>query len=112
MMIAVAVVAVLMGIVAALERRARHFRRLSFLQSVEANRWEMLLGDEPMDESLASAILQTVSWHDDMAARYARTARTPWTFVEPARQEPPTPELPASVAARRVRGRYPWPPKP
>jgi hypothetical protein len=98
MMIAVAVTAVLLGIAAKVERRAARFRRLSFLQSVEANRWDRLLADPAMKNSAASAILEKVHWHDDMAARYARAARFPWLPIDDRPPAPHTPELDNSTA--------------
>jgi hypothetical protein len=49
---------------------------------------------------LASAILDKAHWHDAMAARYERAARSPWLTVEPALQPPPVPEVSAELFAR------------
>jgi hypothetical protein len=49
---------------------------------------------------LASAILDKVHWHDAMAARYERAARSPWLPIEAALPAPPAPEVPAELAAK------------
>jgi hypothetical protein len=112
MMMAMAVVAILMGLAVGLRRRAERFKRLSFLQSVDANRWENLLLDRSLDDALASAILEQVHWHDAMAAKYDRVAQAPWRLLEPPPPIPRTPDLPAPVAAKYTRGLYPFPPPP
>jgi hypothetical protein len=112
MMVAVAVVALLMGLAVGLRQRAERFRRLSFLQSVDANRWENLLLARSLDDALASAILDQVHWHDAAAANYDRVARAPWLLLEALPPMPRIPDLPASMAAGYKRGRHPFPPPP
>src|SRR3954463_5796760 len=98
MMMAVAGVAILLGLAVGLRRRAERFKRLSFLQSVDANRWENLLLDRSLDDALTSAILRQVHWHDLMAAEYDRVARSPWLLLELPPPEFRGPDLPATVA--------------
>jgi hypothetical protein len=100
LMIAAAVVAVLMAAEAWLQRRTAHLKRLSRMQSGEANRWELLLTESSVNGPLASAILDKVHWHDSMAARFERAARSPWLPVEAAHQAPPVPEVSAELAAK------------
>jgi hypothetical protein len=49
---------------------------------------------------LASAVLNKVHWHDAMAARYERAARSPWLPIEAVPPAPPVPEVSAELAAR------------
>ncbi len=77
LMIAAALVAVLMAVGVGLQRRTSHLKRLSSWQSGEANRWELLLTESSVNGPLASAILDKVHWHDAIAARYERAARSP-----------------------------------
>ena len=100
LMITAAMVAVLMAAGVWLQRRTAHLKRLSRLQSGEANRWELLLTESSVNGPLASAILDKVHWHDAMAARYERAARSPWLPVEAALQPPPVPEVTAERAAK------------
>jgi hypothetical protein len=105
-------VAILMSLAVGLRRRAERFRRLSFLQSVDANRWEDLLLARSLDDALATAILDQVHWHDAMAAKYDRIAQAPWLLLEAPPPIPRIPDLPAPVAAKYTRGRHPFPPPP
>jgi len=100
LVVAVAVMAVLMAIGVGLQRRAAHLKRLSRSQSGEANRWELLLTEISVNGALASAILDKVHWHDAMAAIYERAAGSPWLPIAAAPPAPPTPEVPAELAAR------------
>jgi hypothetical protein len=100
LMIAVALAACLMATVVGLHRRAAHLRRLSFLQSREADRWERPLTETSVNDQLASAILDKVHWHDAMAARYERAAQAPWLPVEGPASAPPTPELPDELSSK------------
>jgi hypothetical protein len=100
LMIAAAVVAVLMAAGVGLQRRTAHLKRLSLWQSGEANRWELLLTESSVNGPLASAILDKVHWHDAMAARFERAARSPWLPIEAAPAAPPVPEVSAELAAR------------
>jgi hypothetical protein len=100
LMTAAAVVALLMATGVGLQRRAAHLRRLSFLQSREANRWELLLTEISVNGPPASAILNKVHWHDSMAARYERAARSPWLHIEAAPPPPPMPDVPAELATK------------
>jgi len=82
------------------------------LQSVDANRWENLLLDRSLDHALASAILDQFHWHDAMAAKYERVARSPWLLLETPPPLRRTPDLPTTVAAKYTRGLHPFPPPP
>jgi hypothetical protein len=112
MMVAVATVALLLGVGIGHRRRAEHLKRVGFLHSVEANRWEMLLvgRNNGMDHALAEAILDRVHWHDARAASFERAAGSLWQLVEQAPPMPPKPVLPPKLAAGYTRGRFPWPP--
>jgi hypothetical protein len=100
LMIVAAVAALLLATGVGLQRRAAHLRRLSLLQSRQANRWELLLTESSVNGPLAAAILEKVHWHDGMAARYERAARWPWLPVEAAPPPPPAPEVPAELATK------------
>jgi hypothetical protein len=100
LMIAVAAVALLMACGVGLQRRSVHLRQLSLLQSREASRWDLLLTERSVNNPLASAILDKVHWHDDMAARYERAARSRWLPIEAGRSAPIAPELPAELATK------------
>jgi hypothetical protein len=100
LMIAAALVAVLMAVGVGLQRRTAHLKRLSRWQSGEANRWELLLTESSVNGPLASAILDKVHWHDAIAARYERAARSPWLPIEAFPPAPPIPEISAELAAR------------
>ena len=104
-----AVLAVVVGLPVGLRRRAERFKRLSFLHSVDANRWENVW-DGSLDDALAGAILRQAHWHDAMVGKYGRVARSPWRLLEPPPPKPRIPHLPTTVAARYKRGRYPFPP--
>ena len=111
LMIAAAVVAVLMAAEVWLHRRTAHLKRLSRMQSGEANRWELLLSESSVNGPLASAILDKVHWHDARAATYERAARSPWLPVETGHHAPPVPELSAELAAKyNLRGNPETPP--
>jgi hypothetical protein len=97
LMIAAAVAALVLTTWVGLQRRAAHLRRSSLCQSLQANRWELLLTESSVNGPLAAAILDKVHWHDGMAARYERAARLPWLPVETA---PPAPEVPAELATK------------
>jgi hypothetical protein len=99
LMIAAALVAVLMAVGVGLQRRTAHLKRLSLWQSGEANRWELLLTESSVNGPLASAILDKVHWHDAIAARYERAARSPWLPIEAFPPAPPMPEVSAELAA-------------
>jgi hypothetical protein len=98
LMLMVAVVALLMATGVGLQRRAAHLMRLSLSQSREANRWELLLTESSVNGPLACAILNKVHWHDAMAARYERAARSPWLHIEAVPPPPPMPAVPAELA--------------
>jgi hypothetical protein len=104
LMIATALAALLMAIAVGLQRRAAQLRRLSFSQSREANRWEVLLTESSVNGPLAVAVLARVHWHDAMAARYERAARSPWLTVETAPPAPPAPEVPTAFSISRRNG--------
>jgi hypothetical protein len=99
-MIAAALAALSMAAMVGLQRRAADLRRLSFLQSREADRWERPLAEKSLNERLASTILDKVHWHDATAARYERAAQSPWLPVEGAPPAPPAPELPAEMGTK------------
>ena len=88
LMIAAAAAALLMATGVGLRRRAAHLRRLSLTQSREANRWELLLTESSVNGPLASAILEKVHWHDAMAARFERAARSAWLPIEAVPRPP------------------------
>src|SRR5262245_39092595 len=100
LMIAAAAAALLMATGVGLQRRAAHLRRLSLSQSREANRWELLLSESSVNGPLATAVLEKVHWHDAMAARFERAARSPWLPIEAAPPAPLTPEVPTELAAK------------
>ena len=100
LMIAAALIAVLMAVVVGLQRRTAHLKRLSLWQSGEANRWELLLTESSVNGPLASAILDKVHWHDAIAARYERAARSPWLPIEAFPPAPPMPEVSAELVAK------------
>jgi hypothetical protein len=110
LLVAIAALAIIFGALAGLRRRAEILKRTSFLYSVEANRWEILLVDRSVTTAESGEILDMVHWHDDVAARYTRAASSPWWPIGPFPLKPPTPALRPELAKKYHQGRYPWPP--
>jgi hypothetical protein len=83
LMVAVAIVAVLLGLWAGIERRRADFRRIARYHSYRN------LGLLVDSRSLTPLELRRDEWHAALAKKYTRAARYPWLPVEP---DPPEPE--------------------
>jgi hypothetical protein len=89
LLIAVAILATLLGVGVKLRRDAAQYDRLSRRHSGEAGAWELRLAGRVVGPSQARAILGRAHWHDAMAEKYRRAAARPWLPVAP---DPPPPE--------------------
>jgi hypothetical protein len=83
LMIAVAAVALLLGLWAGIERRRADFRRIARYHSFRN------LGLLVDSRSLTPLELRQDEWHHALYLKYQRAARYPWLSVEP---DPPEPE--------------------
>ena len=85
MMVAVAILAVLMGGMLGAWRRQERFMRLSRAHSAKAGWLEMeAFGPRSvMNRAERSAAMNAVHWHDAVAWRYRHAASRPWLTVEP-----------------------------
>jgi hypothetical protein len=78
-MIAVAALAVALGIVTGLERRRERFMRIA--DHHEERKLEFVFGLHPPSKQLRI-------WNEQMRQKYHRAARSPWLPVEPDPPEP------------------------
>lgn len=76
LLIAVAALALILGLAAILRTRRERLAALSHQHSVEANRLENLLEGDVADRE---ALLRQVHWHDSVAHRFRRASERPWT---------------------------------
>jgi hypothetical protein len=83
LMVAIAVLAVLLGLSIGLRRRAERLTRLSRSYSGAAGQLELRLASPDLDEAIAQAILDRVHWYDAVAHRFERAAAHPWLPDEP-----------------------------
>ncbi len=81
MMVAVAIVAVLIGG----WRHYQRFMKLSLAYSGQAGQIEMEIvhPKSVMNQAKVEAILKKAHWHDAVALKYRRVASRPWLLVTP-----------------------------
>ena len=93
LMVAVAIVAVVIGIVTELDRRRERYTRLARQHSVVRDELHKFLVVVPPSGSLEffgdrRAIAELVGYHGRLKAKYEEAARHPWLPVEPDPPEP------------------------
>ena len=88
MMVAVAIVAMLLGAWAALARRTANLRQVALEHGQKAGRLEIETVTSAISQGEAARRMEIVHWHDAMSAKYERAARYPWLTVAPDPPEP------------------------
>jgi hypothetical protein len=83
-MVAIAVLAVVLGSGVGLKRRVQRLDGLALRYGREANRLENLLEGSNLSQADADAIIERVHWHDAVANQYRLAASRPWVPFDPS----------------------------
>jgi hypothetical protein len=85
-MVAVAVLATILGVGVGLRRRAQRLDTLALRYGREANSLENLLSRSNISRRDADVIIEQVHWHDAVADQYRLAATHPWLPFDPSPQ--------------------------
>jgi hypothetical protein len=86
-MVAVAILAVILGVGIGLRRRVQRLDGLALRYGREANRLENVLEGSNLSRREADLIIERLHWRDAVAVQYRLAAARPWLPFDPSPQQ-------------------------